>query len=112
MRVAACIAACIAACTHTFHHRSTTVPPLHQPPPTTSQPAPLLSPATNQSPTPTPLHTPHPAEDVFTETGDKPLKDGSGLVAGHAYTLLTAKETSDGHKLVTITDHRLLIADH
>ena len=43
-----------------------------------------------------------PGEDVFTETGEKPQKDGSGLVAGHAYTLLAAKETSQGHNLVCL----------
>jgi len=43
-----------------------------------------------------------PGEDVYTETGEKPEKSGSGLVAGHAYTLLAAKATSAGHKLVCL----------
>ena len=43
-----------------------------------------------------------PGEDIYTETGDKPMKDDSGLVSGHAYTLLAAKETSEGHKLVPL----------
>ena len=43
-----------------------------------------------------------PGEDIYTETGDKPMKDDSGLVSGHAYTLLAAKETSEGHKLVQL----------
>jgi len=40
-----------------------------------------------------------PGEDVFTENGAKPEKDGIGLVAGHAYTLLGAKMTVGGVKL-------------
>ena len=40
-----------------------------------------------------------PGEDVFTESGEKPEKDGIGLVAGHAYTLLSARQTKKGHKL-------------
>jgi hypothetical protein len=39
---------------------------------------------------------------VFTETGKKPGKDGNGLVAGHAYSLIAAKESSKGDKLVKL----------
>ena len=39
---------------------------------------------------------------MFTETGTKPGKDGNGLVAGHAYSLIAAKETSNGDKLVKL----------
>jgi len=62
-----------------------------------------------------------PGEDVWTETGTKPGKDSTGLVAGHAYTLLMVfafllairsstsivcillikvRESSKGHQLV------------
>ena len=40
-----------------------------------------------------------PGEDVFTESGEKPGKDGVGLVAGHAYTMLAAKQTVKGIRL-------------
>mmetsp|Transcript_5084 Transcript_5084/g.14399 ORF Transcript_5084/g.14399 Transcript_5084/m.14399 type:complete len:841 (-) Transcript_5084:62-2584(-) len=43
-----------------------------------------------------------PGEDTFTETGTRPPKDGTGLVQGHAYTLLEAKQTSQGHRLVQV----------
>ena len=39
-----------------------------------------------------------PGEDTFTEAGKKPDKQGSGLVAGHAYTLLGAKAVSTGQR--------------
>jgi len=41
-------------------------------------------------------------EDVYTETGKRPGKNGTGLVAGHAYSLIAAKETSKGDKLVKL----------
>mmetsp|Transcript_7350 Transcript_7350/g.13248 ORF Transcript_7350/g.13248 Transcript_7350/m.13248 type:complete len:822 (-) Transcript_7350:36-2501(-) len=40
-----------------------------------------------------------PGEDVFTESGEKPEKNGVGLVAGHAYTMLAAKQTMAGIRL-------------
>ena len=40
-----------------------------------------------------------PGEDIYTETGARPGKNGTGLVAGHAYTLIAVKETSKGDKL-------------
>mmetsp|Transcript_6717 Transcript_6717/g.11290 ORF Transcript_6717/g.11290 Transcript_6717/m.11290 type:complete len:845 (-) Transcript_6717:102-2636(-) len=43
-----------------------------------------------------------PGEDTFTETGNRPGKDGSGLVAGHAYTLIAAKQSVKGHRLVKL----------
>jgi len=43
-----------------------------------------------------------PGEDTFTETGARPGKDGTGLVAGHAYTLITVKQSKKGHKLVKL----------
>jgi len=43
-----------------------------------------------------------PGEDCFTETGNRPGKDGSGLVAGHAYTLISARQSVKGHKLVKL----------
>jgi hypothetical protein len=41
-------------------------------------------------------------EDTFTETGNRPGKDSTGLVAGHAYTLVAAKMTSKGDRLVKL----------
>jgi len=46
---------------------------------------------------------------VFTETGTKPGKDGNGLVAGHAYSLIAAKETSNGDKLVKLRSATLFL---
>jgi Ca2+-binding EF-hand superfamily protein len=43
-----------------------------------------------------------PGEDVYTETGARPGKNGNGLVAGHAYTLISVKNTSKGDKLVKL----------
>lgn len=44
-----------------------------------------------------------PGEDIWTETGKKPGKDvTTGLVAGHAYTLISVKKTSLGHRLVKL----------
>eukprot|EP00597_Dinobryon_sp_UTEXLB2267_P012206 CAMPEP_0170120186 /NCGR_PEP_ID=MMETSP0020_2-20130122/14966_1 /TAXON_ID=98059 /ORGANISM="Dinobryon sp., Strain UTEXLB2267" /LENGTH=889 /DNA_ID=CAMNT_0010349949 /DNA_START=12 /DNA_END=2681 /DNA_ORIENTATION=- len=43
-----------------------------------------------------------PGEDVWTETGTKPGKDSTGLVAGHAYTLLMVRQSSKGHQLVKL----------
>ena len=43
-----------------------------------------------------------PGEDVYTESGQRPEKHESGLVAGHAYSLLTVKETKEGFKLVQL----------
>ena len=43
-----------------------------------------------------------PGEDVYTESGRKPGRFDLGLVAGHAYTLIAAKETSRGDQLVQL----------
>lgn len=44
-----------------------------------------------------------PGEDIYTETGKRPGKDNTtGLVAGHAYTLIAAKESSKGIKLMKL----------
>jgi len=47
-------------------------------------------------------HCCHVGEDVYTETGKKPGKNGNGLVAGHAYSLIAVRETSKGDKLVKL----------
>eukprot|EP01034_Spumella_vulgaris_P026750 gene26750-33376_t len=41
-------------------------------------------------------------EDVYTETGTKPGKDGNGLICGHAYTLISALTLRSGVKLVRL----------
>jgi calpain-15 len=47
-----------------------------------------------------------PGEDIFSEGGERhgpEIKKGpSGLIGGHAYTVLTVAETSKGHKLMKI----------
>lgn len=43
-----------------------------------------------------------PGEDVYTETGKKPDKASTGLVGGHAYTLIAVKKTSKGDLLVKL----------
>jgi calpain-15 len=44
-----------------------------------------------------------PGEDVYTETGDRPPRDDdTGLVAGHAYSLLRTARTPDGQCLVQL----------
>jgi calpain-15 len=43
-----------------------------------------------------------PGEDVYTETGQKPKEGGTGLVAGHAYTLISVKQSSKGDKLMKL----------
>eukprot|EP01034_Spumella_vulgaris_P035448 gene35448-43707_t len=43
-----------------------------------------------------------PGEDVYTETGARPGRNGTGLVAGHAYTLISVKEIKSGVKLVKL----------
>ena len=44
-----------------------------------------------------------PGEDTLTEEGERRAKDNTtGLVAGHAYALLRARETSAGDRLVEI----------
>jgi calpain-15 len=44
-----------------------------------------------------------PGEDTLTEGGERRAKDNTtGLVAGHAYALLRARETSAGDRLVEI----------
>eukprot|EP00054_Salpingoeca_dolichothecata_P008770 m.49733 g.49733 ORF g.49733 m.49733 type:complete len:845 (+) comp17946_c0_seq3:46-2580(+) len=42
-----------------------------------------------------------PGEDVFTHKGKSPA-GGPGLVSGHAYSLIQAKSTSSGHKLLNL----------
>lgn len=42
-------------------------------------------------------------EDIYTETGKRPGKENTtGLVAGHAYTLIAVKMTSKGDKLMKL----------
>jgi len=41
-------------------------------------------------------------EDTFTESGSKPDKLGTGLVAGHAYSLIRIMVVSTGNKLVQL----------
>jgi hypothetical protein len=43
-----------------------------------------------------------PGEDTETESGRSPAKHSTGLVAGHAYSLLAVKNTSRGHRLVQL----------
>lgn len=43
-----------------------------------------------------------PGEDTETEAGRSPVKHSSGLVAGHAYSLLAVKNASSGHRLVQL----------
>ena len=40
-------------------------------------------------------------EDKWTEGGGTPV-GGPGLVSGHAYSLIQARQTSDGHRLVQL----------
>jgi hypothetical protein len=43
-----------------------------------------------------------PGEDQLTETLDREKNAGTGLVGGHAYTLIAAKMTSRGDRLVKL----------
>lgn len=43
-----------------------------------------------------------PGEDVYTETGKRPGKNGTGLVAGHAYTLISVRSTSRGDRILKL----------
>jgi len=43
-----------------------------------------------------------PGEDLYTETGKMPDKMSTGLVGGHAYTLVAVKQTSGDDKLVKL----------
>ncbi|RYG66042.1 hypothetical protein EON64_10650 [archaeon] len=43
-----------------------------------------------------------PGEDSLSEGDRRAKHPGTGLVAGHAYTLIAAKSTSQGHQLVKL----------